>query len=140
VLVELKHQGHLTKNSVSAIYIQYSSRRDTSQELDGMRKHGKNCRQVLFHSFDTARQVHDESSLSHAYHISSGSEDENSLPASHLPAAGRDSIACGVTFSDSWIIATTRPGASRSKIAFVASGVTSRGEKPVPPVVTDQIR
>lgn len=28
-----------------------------------------------------------------------------------------------------------RPGASRSMTALVASGVTSRGEKPVPPVV-----
>ena len=32
-------------------------------------------------------------------------------------------------------MASGMPGTSRSQTAIVASGVTSRGEKPVPPVV-----
>ena len=33
-------------------------------------------------------------------------------------------------------MSSSKPGASRSRICNVASGVRSRGEKPVPPVVT----
>lgn len=41
----------------------------------------------------------------------------------------------GVTLSDPISIARAIPGASRSITSFVASGVTSRGANPVPPVV-----
>ena len=50
-----------------------------------------------------------------------------------IPAVSLDNIAIGVTDKDPDIIACTNPGASLSKIFFVASGVTSRGENPVPP-------
>ena len=46
-----------------------------------------------------------------------------------------DSMAMGVTLSDFVTMATTMPGASRSSSGRVASGVTSLGENPVPPVV-----
>ena len=44
-------------------------------------------------------------------------------------------MASGVIFSELTTIATAMPGASLSKRGLVASGVTSRGENPVPPVV-----
>ena len=50
-----------------------------------------------------------------------------------VPAAGRLKAAWGVILSDSVSIDTSKPGASRSRTALVASGVTSRGAKPVPP-------
>lgn len=46
-----------------------------------------------------------------------------------------ESIAIGVTFSDSTVNATEIAVVSLSNIDFVASGVTSREENPVPPVV-----
>ena len=46
-----------------------------------------------------------------------------------------DSIAIGVTSSDLLSIARTSPGQSLSIRRFVASGVTSLSENPVPPVV-----
>ena len=52
-----------------------------------------------------------------------------------VPQAGRDNMAIRVTVRLFEIIATTIPGASFSSIGRVASGVTSRGENPVPPVV-----
>ena len=52
-----------------------------------------------------------------------------------IPATARESIPCGVTRILAWRIASTRPGAARSITACVASGVISRGLKPVPPVV-----
>ena len=51
------------------------------------------------------------------------------------PLAARESMACGVTASEAARMASAKPGASRSKTAFVASGATSRDVKPVPPVV-----
>ena len=53
-----------------------------------------------------------------------------------VPATARDSMARGVIFSPSTHMATGMAGISRSSTARVASGVTSRGESPVPPVVT----
>ena len=52
------------------------------------------------------------------------------------PAIPRDSAACGVFRMPAARMSSARPGASRSITARVASGVTSRGPKPVPPVVT----
>jgi chaperonin GroEL len=46
-----------------------------------------------------------------------------------------ESMACLVFFRLSWRMASGRPGTSRSMTARVASGVLSRGLKPVPPVV-----
>ena len=51
------------------------------------------------------------------------------------PASPRDSAPIGVRRSDSARIASARPGTSRSMTARVASGVTSSGVSPVPPVV-----
>src|SRR6185369_3795947 len=51
------------------------------------------------------------------------------------PQTPREIIAIGVTFNDSARIASAIPGASRSIISWVASGVLSRGPRPVPPVV-----
>ena len=53
-----------------------------------------------------------------------------------VPATARDSMARGVIFSPSVHMATGMAGISRSSTASVASGVTSRGDRPVPPVVT----
>ena len=50
-------------------------------------------------------------------------------------ATARESIARFVTLSDSVRIASAMPGTSRGHAARVASGVTSRGPRPVPPVV-----
>ena len=46
-----------------------------------------------------------------------------------------DNMAIGVTAKDFVTMAITSPGASLSISGLVASGVTSRGENPVPPVV-----
>ena len=58
----------------------------------------------------------------------------------HIPAAARLSMARGVTCIERARIASAMPGASRSMTARVASGVTSRSEKPVPPVVATSAR
>ena len=55
--------------------------------------------------------------------------------APRRPATPRESSAWGVRVSASERIASAMPGASRSITVEVASGVTSRGAKPVPPVV-----
>ena len=47
----------------------------------------------------------------------------------------RESIARGVMASEAARMASAMPGARRVATAMVASGVTSRGPKPVPPVV-----
>src|SRR5690606_109819 len=52
-----------------------------------------------------------------------------------VPAVPRDKAAIGVDSSPRAIISCTSPGARRSRMRSVASGVTSRGPKPVPPVV-----
>lgn len=52
-----------------------------------------------------------------------------------VPVTARDSMARGVIFSSSIHMATGMARISRSSTARVASGVTSRGERPVPPVV-----
>ena len=52
-----------------------------------------------------------------------------------MPAAARVSMARGVICMESARIASGMPGVSRSITARVASGVTSRTENPVPPVV-----
>ena len=44
-------------------------------------------------------------------------------------------MAIGVTARDFVTMAIASPGASLSVTCLVASGVTSRGENPVPPVV-----
>ena len=51
------------------------------------------------------------------------------------PARLRASIQCFVCSREASRIASARPGASRSPTARVASGVTSSGARPVPPVV-----
>ena len=52
------------------------------------------------------------------------------------PASPRESRACGVFASESARSASAIPGATRSSTSAVASGVTSRGPSPVPPVVS----
>ena len=52
------------------------------------------------------------------------------------PASPRESRACGVFASESARSASAIPGATRSSTSAVASGVTSRGPRPVPPVVS----
>jgi len=51
------------------------------------------------------------------------------------PAAPRERRPCGVFAIESARSACAMPGASRSTTSRVASGVTSRGARPVPPVV-----
>ena len=53
-----------------------------------------------------------------------------------MPAAARESMALGVTAREACRMASAIPGAARRHTASVASGVTSLGEKPVPPLVT----
>ena len=53
-----------------------------------------------------------------------------------IPAASRERQPRGVMRIDSARMASGMPGTSRCMTAFVASGVMSRLEKPVPPVVT----
>ncbi len=53
-----------------------------------------------------------------------------------IPATPRESHAIWVEAAPAERMASARPGASRSITARVASGVTSRGPNPVPPVVT----
>jgi hypothetical protein len=52
------------------------------------------------------------------------------------PQTDRESAASGVILIDSARIISAKPGTSRSITSRVASGVTSLGERPVPPVVT----
>ena len=52
-----------------------------------------------------------------------------------IPAAERERHPFGVIFMLSARMSSGMPGVSRSMTAFVASGVISRGENPVPPVV-----
>lgn len=52
-----------------------------------------------------------------------------------VPATARESMARGVILRPSTHMATGMARISRSRTAKVASGVTSRGESPVPPVV-----
>ena len=52
------------------------------------------------------------------------------------PAIPRESIPRGVICTLAARIVSAMPGATRFMTASVASGVTSRREKPVPPVVT----
>ena len=51
------------------------------------------------------------------------------------PATALEIIARGVFLSPLYLMASGMPGISRVIISSVASGVTSRGEGPVPPVV-----
>ena len=51
------------------------------------------------------------------------------------PATPRERRPCGVFAIESARTASAIPGATRSSTSVVASGVTSRGPKPVPPVV-----
>ncbi|HEY6208101.1 MAG TPA: hypothetical protein VIW28_03525, partial [Gemmatimonadales bacterium] len=53
-----------------------------------------------------------------------------------VPALPRDSQARGNPGPDAARMASAIPWASRSRIAAVASGVTSRSVRPVPPVVS----
>ena len=57
------------------------------------------------------------------------------FPGSFFTAGEMDRQPRGVIRILSARMASGIPGASRSTTAKVASGVTSRGEKPVPPVV-----
>ena len=52
-----------------------------------------------------------------------------------MPETALESIALGVISRLFILMASAIPGASLSITAFVASGVTSLGAKPVPPVV-----
>src|ERR1041385_3650796 len=59
--------------------------------------------------------------------------------ADRMPLTPREIIAIGV-FLKVWTrIASTKPGAARSITRKVASGVLSRGPKPVPPVVSNKL-
>lgn len=53
-----------------------------------------------------------------------------------IAATLRESIQCAVCSREASRIASAIPGASRSATAAVASGVTSSGANPVPPVVS----
>ena len=53
-----------------------------------------------------------------------------------LAAIARDSAAIGVLAAPALLIASAIPGTSKSITVAVACGVTSRGPRPVPPVVT----
>jgi hypothetical protein len=53
-----------------------------------------------------------------------------------IAATARERIARDVFFKPSARICSANPGINRSAIAMVASGVTSRGPTPVPPVVS----
>ena len=53
-----------------------------------------------------------------------------------IPATLRLKQPLGVMRMDSDRMASGMPGVGRSRICMVASGVMSRGEKPVPPVVS----
>ena len=52
-----------------------------------------------------------------------------------VPAIWRDRIAVGTSARLFERISSPKPGSTRSQTASVASGVTSRGAGPVPPVV-----
>jgi hypothetical protein len=52
-----------------------------------------------------------------------------------MPAVPRDKIARGVFAAPAARMRSGKPGITRSRTAVVASGVMSRGPKPVPPVV-----
>jgi len=52
-----------------------------------------------------------------------------------MPATAREMMALAVFLRLSMRITSPKPGSSRSTTRSVASGVTSRGETPVPPVV-----
>ena len=52
-----------------------------------------------------------------------------------VPAIWRDRMAVGTSTGSSSRISSPKPGSTRSHTASVASGVTSRGLGPVPPVV-----
>ena len=52
-----------------------------------------------------------------------------------MPASPRESMADGVSLSDAARRASEMPGRRLSMRAVVTSGVISRGEMPVPPVV-----
>ena len=53
-----------------------------------------------------------------------------------MPAVWRERMAVGTCFKDAARISSPNPGSSFVQTAAVASGVTSRGAGPVPPVVT----
>lgn len=57
------------------------------------------------------------------------------MVVARIPATARDKIARGVFFDPSERMCSPKPGINLSTIAMVASGVTSRGPTPVPPVV-----
>jgi hypothetical protein len=52
-----------------------------------------------------------------------------------MPATAREIMAWGVLARLAARITSPKPGMTRSTTVMVASGVTSRGETPVPPVV-----
>ena len=56
-----------------------------------------------------------------------------------MPEIPRESIPCGLIRTASTRIASAKPGASRDRTARVASGVTSSGVRPVPPVVKIEV-
>ena len=85
-----------------------------------MGKGWQNYLQALLYPFDAAGQVNNQSTVAHT-------------------GNGPGSIACLLFFRLSRRMASGRPGTSRSMTARVASGVLSRGLKPVPPVVRDQV-
>ena len=91
--------------------------RGAAEELHGVRDHGEHRRERLT----------DPSGLPGRFTISA---------APRAPAIPRESAAIGVCDSPVARISSASPGASRSMTARVASGVTSRGPNPVPPVVT----
>ena len=92
--------------------------RRAAQELHGVRDHREHGRERLPDALRAPGEVEDQRRSQRA------------------PATARESAAIGVCASPVARISSARPGASRSITARVASGVTSRGPKPVPPVVT----
>ena len=88
-----------------------------AQQLDRVRHHRQDRLERLANALRAPRQV------------------EHQRPAD-APATARERAAIGVFASPAARISSASPGASRSITARVASGVTSRGPNPVPPVVT----
>ena len=57
-----------------------------------------------------------------------------------VPAICLDRMAVGTYFRDMDLILSPKPGRTLSQTAFVASGVTSLGAGPVPPVVKMRVQ
>ena len=100
-----------------------------------MKKHALRLQRVFFVWSVPAAREHSERVIERRAAFSEpGTFSTSVCPL--IPATARESIARGVDFSPSTHMATGMARISRSSTASVASGVTSCGERPVPPVVT----